>query len=64
MQTIYKEKVVADKMYGKCDRCGKRAACPESTCMWSGVLASGGEGKIYCTAPAMDKKARITRFGQ
>lgn len=65
MLTIYNmDKAGADKRYSKCDRCNKRVACPESTCMWAGMLANGGEGRVYCTAPDMDTKDRVTRFGQ
>lgn len=64
MYTIYDmNKEIADRRYKKCDRCQGAVPCPVSTCMWAGVLANGGEGKTYCTAPDMDKEARITRFG-
>lgn len=56
-------KETADRQYKKCDRCQGAVACPESTCLWTGVLANGGEGKIYCTAPDENREDRITRYG-
>lgn len=64
MVTIYEKKETAERQYTKCDRCGGRIACPSSTCMWAGVLAEGGEGKTYCTAPDVPQDYRVTRYGQ
>lgn len=56
-------KAAADRQYRKCDRCEGKIPCPESNCLWAGVLADGGEGKTYCTAPEGEKESQITRFG-
>lgn len=61
MFTIHSTKKQADETFKDCDRCN--GSCPESNCMWAGVLANGGEGKIYCTVPDLDEDERITRFG-
>lgn len=64
MFTIYgMAKEQADRQYKKCDRCDGRTPCPESTCLWAACLANGGEGRTYCTAPATDREARVTRYG-
>lgn len=63
MFTIYDmDKKTADETYKRCDACEGRILCPEATCIWPAVVANGGLGKVYCTAPE-DKEKRITRFG-
>lgn len=60
MFTLYVSKESADKRYKQCNKC--TASCP-ANCMWSAVLANGGEGNVYCTVPDMDNEERVTRYG-